>query len=348
MTIDERQQQTVTYQTIHRQPADLRIMFAREVERVAEAAQLLSAAKRVLTIGIGSSHHASQISAWLLRAAGKDALAIHAFDFLHYPAQFPLQPGDAAVIFGHSGTTTFTRQSLEQLVVSGVPVIGIGATTVEHHGVKVYLRTTEPEQSATYTSSHLCAMAIMAQVAAALGAEFGTDLADLPDNVADLLAGEAEIWPVADASVGKRIYAYGAGPNEVTATEVMIKVREAAFHKIDGMAAEQFLHGPTVSFNAGDRAIVIHVPGAGQERVAALARVNEAMGGDIWTVGQPVPGLSTVHFALPAVHEMVSPLLAVVPMQLLASRMAAIRETNPDNFRRDDPVYAAAFHEVGF
>jgi glutamine---fructose-6-phosphate transaminase (isomerizing) len=210
------------------------------------------------------------------------------------------------------------------------------------------LRTTEPEQAATYTSSHLCAMAVIAQVAVALGADFGDALSDLPNAVADMLGGEAEIWPVAEASVDKRIYAYGAGPNEVTATELMIKVREAAFHSIDGMAAEQFLHGPTVSFNAGDRAVVIHVPGAGQERVAAIAKVNAAMGGEIWSVGQPIPGLETDHFALPEVPEMISPLLAVVPMQLLASRMSAIKGTNPDNFRRDDPVYAHAFHKVPF
>ena len=72
------------------------------------------------------------------------------------------------------------------------------------------------------------------------------------------------------------------------------------------------------------------------------------MGGAIWTVGQPIPGLAADYFALPDVPEMISPLLAVVPMQLFASRLAAIQGTNPDNFRRDDPVYAAAFHSVGF
>ena len=347
-SIDARQQATQTYQTIHSQPDDLRTMFARERGRIAEAAHLLGNASRVLTIGIGSSHHASQISAWLLRAAGVDALPIHAFDFLHYPEQYPIRPGDAAIIFGHSGSTTFTRQALEQIVVEGVPTIAVGATTAEHHGARVFLRTIEPETSTTYTSSHLCAMTVIAQVAAAIGASFGPALADLPDQVELILARELEIWPVAEASVGKRIYAYGAGPNAVTATELMIKVREAAFHSIDGMAAEQFLHGPTVSFNAGDRAVVIHVPGAGQERVAAIAKVNAAMGGAIWTVGQPIPGLAADHFALPVVPEMISPLLALVPMQLFASRLAAIRDTNPDNFRRDDPVYAAAFHSVGF
>ena len=144
-TIDARQQATQTYQTIHYQPDDLRTMFARERDRIAEAAHLLGDASRVLTIGIGSSHHASQVSAWLLRAAGIDALPIHAFDFLHYPEQYPIRPGDAAIIFGHTGSTTFTRQALEQLVVEGVPVIAVGATTAEHHGARVFLRTTEPE-----------------------------------------------------------------------------------------------------------------------------------------------------------------------------------------------------------
>jgi glucosamine--fructose-6-phosphate aminotransferase (isomerizing) len=347
-TIDARQQATQTYQTIHNQPDDLRTMFARERGRIADAARVLSEASRVLTIGIGSSHHASQVSSWLLRAAGIDALPIHAFDFLHYPEQYPIRPGDAAIIFGHSGTTTFTRQALEQLVVEGVPTIAVGATTAEHHGARVFLRTTEAETSTTYTSSHLCAMAVIAQVAAVIGADFGPALADLPGQVELLLSRELEVWPIAEASAGKRIYAYGAGPNAVTATELMIKVREAAFHTIDGMAAEQFLHGPTVSFNAGDCAVVIHVPGAGQERVAAIAKVNAAMGGAIWTVGSPIPGLTADHFDLPDAPEMISPLLAVVPMQLFASRLAAIQNTNPDNFRRDDPIYAAAFHSVGF
>jgi glucosamine--fructose-6-phosphate aminotransferase (isomerizing) len=348
VTIDERQQATETWQAIHRQPADLRAMFAREDDHVPEAVQILATANRIWTIGIGSSHHASQIGAWLLRAAGKDSVPVHAFDFLHYRDQYPVRAGDAAVVFGHTGTTTFTRRVLDVLVANGLPVVAVAGTSAEYAGVTTTLRTTQPEKAATYTTSHLCAMAIVAKVAAEMGASFGDALERIPDQVEELLAREAEVWPVAGASAGKRIYAYGAGPNEATATEVMIKVREAAFQTIDGMAAEQFLHGPTVSFNAGDRAIVIHVPGAGQDRVSGIARVNVGMGGDIWAVGQPIADLPADHFALPEIPEVLSPLLAVVPMQLFASRLAAIRGTNPDDFRRDDPIYAAAFAKVGF
>lgn len=349
MSLDTRQQASLADQWIHKQPDHLRTMFAREAGSVTETAAILAKAERVFTIGIGSSHHASLVSSWALRHAGKDAVAVLAFDFVHYPEQFPHRATDAAVIFGHTGSSTFTKHALARLVEAGTPIIAVGSTAAEHPGASVILRTTDPEESTTYTSSHLCAMAVVGRVADALGAaDIGIALDSLPDQVADLLAREAEVWPVAARAAGKRIYAHGAGPNEATATELMIKVREAAFHTIDGMASEQFLHGPTVSFNRGDVAVVIHVMGAAQKRVAAIAKVNAAMGGDLWIVGQPVDGLEATVFALPTVPEVVSPLLAVVPMQLFASRLAAIRETNPDKFRMDDPVYEAAFRTAGF
>ena len=192
-------------------------------------------------------------------------------------------------------------------------------------------------------------MAIMTAVAVQLGAgHLEAELAALPDRVEDVIGRREEIWPIAEMAVGTRIYAYGAGPNEITATELMIKTREAAFHRIDGMAAEQFLHGPTVAFNAGDLAVVIHVAGPAADRVAAIARVNQAMGGKIWTVGEPIADLTGPVFALPLVPEPIAALLAVVPMQLLASRMSALKGTNPDRFRMDDPAYKAAFERVGF
>ena len=51
---------------------------------------------------------------------------------------------------------------------------------------------------------------------------------------------------------------------------------------------------------------------------------------------------------MPEVPEAISALLAVVPMQLLASRLSALKGTNPDSFRMDDPLYNAAFTRVGF
>jgi glucosamine--fructose-6-phosphate aminotransferase (isomerizing) len=129
----------------------------------------------------------------------------------------------------------------------------------------------------------------------------------------------------------------------VTALELVIKAREAAYGHVDALAAEQFLHGPMVAVNEGDLAVLVHVPGAGAERTGQIAAVLAAMGARLWLVGQGVEGVEATVFALPALPELLSPLLAVVPMQLLAYQMAEIKGINPDTFRRDDPRYAAAF-----
>lgn len=344
-----RQHATKLHQTIQRQPADLRALSQREDAALDQAAAILRDAKRVVTTGIGTSHHASVIASWLLRHAGKDAVPVQSFDLALFPEQFPYQAGDALVVFGHTGSTTLTRRALAQATDAGVPAIAVGSLASSHPGATVLLRTTEPETSTTYTSSHLCALALVARVAVELGADdLAEPLAGLPDLVQSVLDREQEIWPVAETAASTMIYAVGAGPNESTATELMIKVREAAMVKVDGMAIEQFLHGPACAFNAGDLAVVVNVPGASSERVGQIARVLQAMGGKLWLIGEPVEGVDAPVFDLPRLPEVLSPLLTLIPVQLFASRLAAIKGANPDEFRMDDPTYDKAFTRAGF
>ena len=173
---------------------------------------------------------------------------------------------------------------------------------------------------------------------------FRDALGGLPDQVADALRRQREVDTVAREAVARRVYAARAGPNEATALEFVIKAREAADGQVDALAVEQFLHGPIVAVNEGDLAALIQVPGAAAERVAEVAAVLAAMGTRLWLVGMPVAATpAATVFALPDLPELLSPLLAVVPMQLLAYRMAVLKRVNPDTFRRDDPRYKEAF-----
>ena len=75
-----------------------------------------------------------------------------------------------------------------------------------------------------------------------------------------------------------------------------------------------------------------------------MATALAEIGCDIWSVGDADPHIAgTTHFALPTTHELVSPMLNVVPIQLFAYYLAVERGTHPDRFRREDPVYADAF-----
>jgi glutamine---fructose-6-phosphate transaminase (isomerizing) len=344
---------SVMYQTMHRQPSDLRGLLDTGWGPAEEAAQRLAGARRVFVVGIGTSYHAALVGAWVLRAAGSDARAVSSFDFAVYPEAADLTPDDAVVVMAHSGIKTYSTVSLGRAINAGATRISVGSLIAVHEGSQQVLRTVERERSAAFTASHLAAMTVLAQIATVLGESraapatsgFRAALQQLPDQVADALAREDDVAPIAREAATRRVYAVGAGPNEATATEAVIKVREAAQGWIDGLPIEQFLHGPIVSVNADDVAVVVNMPGRATERVGEITRVLDAIGARVWLIGQAVDGLvrQPTVFPLADVPEMISPLLAVVPVQLLAYHMAVVKGINPDLFRRDEDRYAAAF-----
>jgi glucosamine--fructose-6-phosphate aminotransferase (isomerizing) len=343
---------SVMYQTMHRQPADVRrLLEAPGWAAATEAADRISAARRIYTVGIGTSYHAALVGAWLLRAAGSDARAASSFDFANYTEAAELSRDDAVLIMAHSGVKQYSTASLQRAASVGAARISVGSLTAEHEGSQQVLRTVERERSAAFTSSHMAAMTVLAQIATALGegrgaagvAGFRDALGALPENVEDALAREDAVLPIAKLAASRRIYAIGGGPNETTALEAVIKVREAAQGWIDGLPVEQFLHGPLVAANADDIGVVIQVEGQATARVAEVARVLEAIGVRLWVVGRPIADVSpTAVFELADMPEVLSPLLTVVGVQLLAYQLAVVRGINPDVFRRDDPKYAAA------
>jgi glucosamine--fructose-6-phosphate aminotransferase (isomerizing) len=337
--------------TIRRQPDDLRRLLTEGWEQAEQAVDLIGTASRIILTGIGTSFHAALVGAWLLRSAGMDARAVSSFDFARFPDLYPLLADDAVVVFAHTGVKRFSGDALAVAAATDATVISVGSLAAEHPGSLLTLRTTPRETSAAYTSSHLCAMTAIAQVATDLGERRGVEavagwreaLQALPEQVAEAVARMDEVDPIARYAVEHRTYVAGAGPNEATALEAVIKVREAAYGQIDGLAAEQFLHGPMVAFNAGDLLAMVNVEGRGTDRTAGIAAVAGAMGGRLWIVGEGIDLANATTFALPVLPEVLSPLLAVVPMQLLALRMAQLKGLDPDTFRRDDERYKAAF-----
>src|ERR1700737_4450767 len=102
------------YQTMHRQPDDLRRLLDSGWAPAEEAATRLAPARRVYTVGIGTSYHAALVGAWLLRAAGSDARAVSSFDFSLYPESADVTPNDAVVVMAHSGVKTYSAESLSR------------------------------------------------------------------------------------------------------------------------------------------------------------------------------------------------------------------------------------------
>lgn len=343
------------YENMHRQPADMRHLLTEGWGPAAAAASILAEARRVFVVGIGTSYHAAQIGEALLRAQGSEAYAVGSFDFVTYPPA--LRAGDAVIVQAHRGTKLYSARAITMAHLAGCPVLAVSGrgSQLSDDGADLVLRTTEPETSAAYTASHLGAMTVLAQIAIALGERRGradatlwrATLHAIPEQIEDVLRREGAIETVAREIADKRIYCIGAGPNAVTATEAALKARETAYVTIDGMGIEQFLHGPIVTVNDTDRAIIVTADGPGLHRTDQIANVLRLIGTPTWLIGRALPSApGATLFALPALPEELSPLLAVVPIQLLAYYCALAKGTNPDTFRRDDPKYLAAFSSL--
>jgi glutamine---fructose-6-phosphate transaminase (isomerizing) len=247
--------------TIWRQPEDLRTLLG-DVAPVEVQAERLRG-RRLVVVGTGTSWHAANHAVWLLREAGVDATAVQAMD----AAQYGLSVGedDAVVVMSHRNTKRFSSEVLERQRGVGVPVVVIGG----RGSPGVDIETVEQERSAAFTASHLGALMRLAQLTVALGAS-SDGLDRVPDAVEAALERDLGIEPP------PRLLEFtGAGPNQWTAAEGALKVRETSRVATGGLSVEQFFHGPSVALDERDALVCLDGGGPGQERLLAVAHAAE-------------------------------------------------------------------------
>lgn len=329
--------------TMHRQPADLHRLLSDGWKQARQAADLLDGAERLILTGVGSSYNAANMGAWLFRALGFDARAIPAGDIWLYPQNHPFRPTDAVIVLSHFGLRSAARETLNLARAAGSTVLSIGSLTVEHPGSRLILRTVERETSIVSTASHLAALFVMAQVALIYGertrpaavAGWRDALERLPADVAAMLTRTAEVTPVAHRAADRHILATAAGPNESTVDEFKAKAQQAGHPRADAVGIEQLIHGALLSAGRDDVGIVVRVPGSSAARTAEFSRAMRAIGMDVWVIGDEPAALGSLGaFALPDMPELLTPLAALIPLQLLAYQIAMRRQFDPHTFDR--------------
>jgi glucosamine--fructose-6-phosphate aminotransferase (isomerizing) len=298
--------------TIWRQPDDLRALLD-DPGPVAACAEKL-AGRRIVAVGTGTSWHAANHAVWLLREAGVDARAVQAMDAALYG--LPAGEGDAILVLSHRNTKRFSTQVLEQLRSPGAgPVVVIGGRGSP--GVDV--ETVEQERCAAFTASHLGALMRLAQLARTLGAEL-SGLEDVPAAVEAALARDLRV-----EAPPRLLELVGAGPNQWTAAEGALKVRETSRIATEGMSVEQFFHGPSVAVDERDTLVSLDGGGPGSERLHAVAAAAAACG-------------ARVHeLADTSLPEPLSIFPLTVYVQRIALELAEEVGSDPDVFGYDVP-----------
>jgi glucosamine--fructose-6-phosphate aminotransferase (isomerizing) len=296
--------------TIWRQPDDLRRLLEDAAPADSLAARLRD--RRLLVVGTGTSWHAANHAVWLLREAGVEAWPFQAMDASLYG--LPLRDGDAILVMSHRNTKRFSTEVLERSLADDVETVVIGGVG----SPRVDLETVEQERSAAFTASHLGALARVVQLANALGAELA--LGAVPDAVESALERDLGVEPPA-----RLLEFVGAGPNQWTAAEGALKVRETSRVATEGLSVEQFFHGPSVAVGPGDTLVCLDGGGPGAERLAAVAGAATVCGTRVHVISETGLGEALSVF----------PLTAVV--QRIALELAETLGTDPDAFGYDVP-----------
>ncbi|HVC31080.1 MAG TPA: SIS domain-containing protein [Steroidobacteraceae bacterium] len=336
------------------QPEAIERLLAEGLDQSAPALQRLAEAQRVWLIGIGTSYHAAAVGSYILRQAGAEAHAVHSFDFVHYPPA--LRASDALIVFSHRGTKRFSIEGLAAARRDGMPVVAITGEGSKLPDADLTLRTVPQERSAAHSISYTTALVRLTQLATERARRNGVAtplaeaLASIPERMRAALRLDERIRELAErVNSARMVHLTGGGPNAQTATEGALKLKEASYVLAEGMAIEQFIHGPIVAVDAVDLGLLVNAPGPSAPRIAQLAAALRGFGTPVISVGSLPDDVDPVHhLALPlgGLPEALTPLVTVVPLQRLALHLGLARGVNPDSYRRDQPIYAAALDEV--
>ncbi len=349
---------TALYRAIHTQPQAIRELLV-DWDGPTEAAHQLNTKERILLAGIGTSYHAALIGEYLFRLAGVDAWAVRSYDFVTYPR--PLRSNDGVVVISHRGSKIHGIGAVQRAKQAGVLTVGITGKGSQMRDVDIVLETVEQEVSSAHSISFTSTLTRLAQIAARLATLRGNmqvaqqieqGLAFIPTFIEQVFLYEDTLRQVAHDVVAqqRRIFIAGAGPNAAIAPEGALKAKEAAYVTAEGLELEQAIHGPFVGFEANDLVVIVSVQGPAQSRIGDFLHALHEIGSHVLLLGS-IPTSDTAlftrngwtHVALQAeVVEELTPLVTVVPLQLLADFLASANGVNADMFRKDQEAYKRA------
>ena len=159
----------------------------------------------------------------------------------------------------------------------------------------------------------------VAQLARALGAALD-GLEQVPEVVEAALEREVGVEPPP-----RLLEVIGAGPNQWTAAEGALKVRETSRVATEGLSVEQFFHGPSVAIDERDTLVCLDGGGPGAERLQAVATAAETCGARVHVLSETGLGEPLSVFPL------------TVCVQRIALEVAEQVGADPDVFGYDVP-----------
>jgi glutamine---fructose-6-phosphate transaminase (isomerizing) len=316
---------------IREQPSALAQLLDERAEAVAAIASAVRGTplRSVLIAARGSSDNAARYAQYLLgeRLALPVALAAPSLESLYGAAAVPHRGDGLAIGISQSGRSPDVVSVLTAAAAAGAPTIAITndpGSPLAHAADFVLELGVGSERSVAATKTYTASLAALA----ALAAELRDDDADraalreVPGLVQRALDGAfARVAALDRYAEARYVLAVGRGYNYATAMEIALKVRELTATVAEGFSCADLMHGPIAAVAPGTPAIVVAARGRALASVLETATALRARGAQQILIGEQADADLPLPSAIP---EWLSPLIAVVPGQVLAWRRAVL------------------------
>ena len=344
---------------VHEQPESLArsilpyIDQATQTIQAGEAAeQIFAGADRAVAIACGTAYYAAMTAKYWFEQIAK--LAVETDIASEFRYRKPVLPVTGPALFvSQSGETADTLAALRYCRDNKSPaiaVVNVPESSIAREAKAIVPTHAGPEIGVASTKAFTAQLAVLAVLALSAAkvrghlkagdeARYVKSLLSLPRKVTEALEAEADIKAVAQTLArAKDVLFLGRGRYYPLAMEGALKLKEVSYIHAEGYAAGELKHGP-IALIEQDLPIIVVAPYDDLfEKTLSNVEEVRARGGRIILVsddkGIRLAGNRADHvIRLPDADEIAMPILAAIPMQLLAYFVAVAKGTDVDQPR---------------
>ncbi len=315
-----------------------------------EVEDKLTHAERIIFVASGTSWHAALIGEYLMEEFCRIPVEVEYASEFRYRNPI-INDNDVIIAISQSGETADTLAALREGKHKGALVLGIvnavGSTIARetHAGVYIHAGAEIGVASTKAFTSQVTAIVLMTILMArkkymsvVQGKQLLDDLLKIPENVQKILDQNDLIRDLAALYKDQRNFLYlGRGYNFPVALEGALKLKEISYIHAEGYPAAEMKHGPIALIDENMPVVFIATQDAIYDKVISNIQEVKARKGRVICVAnegdQKIQNYADHVIYVPTTSQALTPLLTVIPLQLLAYHIAVLRGCDVDQPR---------------
>lgn len=318
---------------------------------IIEYQQKLIQAKRIIIVACGTSWHAGLVGEYLLEELARIPVEVEYASEFRYRNPV-IYEDDVVIAISQSGETADTLAAIELAKSRGATIIGIcnvvGSSIARATHCGSYTHA-GPEIGVASTKAFTAQVTLLTLMALMIAEKKGTisksryyqiihELDSIPDKVIKALQVNEKIIEISKLFKESRNALYlGRGYNFPVAMEGALKLKEISYIHAEGYPAAEMKHGPIALIDEEMPVVVIATNKGTYDKVVSNIQEVKARKGKIIAIvtegDETVKALADHIIEVPETEEMLVPLIATIPLQLLSYHIAVMRGCNVDQPR---------------